>query len=191
MSRKTPKKTQTVSSAFFCARSRMALGIIAALFLAAIWSEPAFAREEIKPSVYLKGVSIEGVDWNKHSAQVSLSISIDNPGPGFKIKDLSYRLILNDKQAAQGKYDKEIEVPARSNASFNMPCSVDLTAMPGVAWGIIAGGFDVHYQLQTEFTVPLAMFNPRIKTSLGGDLSLSATVSGWSARIRERVSSKQ
>jgi hypothetical protein len=29
--------------------------------------------------------------------------------------------------------------------------------------------------------------NPRVKTSIGGDLSLAGTVSGWTARIKERI----
>jgi LEA14-like dessication related protein len=107
------------------------------------------------------------------------------------MKDLSYRLKLNDKQAAEGKYDKEIQVPAHASAIFDLPCDVDLSAIPGVAWGVIAGGFEVHYELETEFTVPLPLLNPRVKTSLGGNLSLAATVSGWSARIKESISSKQ
>ena len=186
------RETQTESSAFFCARpGTVASRFVAALFLLAMCAGSAFSLEENKPAVCLKGVSVEGIDWNKRSPEATLSISIENPGPAFKLKDLSYRLKLNEKQAAEGKYDKEIEVPAHSSATFSLPCSVDLSAMPGVAWGIIAGGFDVHYELETEFTVPLPMLNPRIKTSLAGDLSLTATLSGWSAKIIERVSSKQ
>jgi LEA14-like dessication related protein len=191
MSGNLRRETQTGRSAFFCARPRIASRIVVALFLLSISADPVFASEENKPAVQLKGVSVEAIDWNERSAQATLLISIDNPGPALKLKDLSYRLKLNDSQAAEGKYDKEIEVPAHSGATFSLPCRVDLSAMPGVAWGIIAGGFDVHYELETEFTVQLPMLNPRIKTSLGGNLSLSATVLGWSAKIRERVSTKQ
>jgi len=86
---------------------------------------------------------------------------------------------------------KDIEVPANSSATFELPCSVDLSALPGVAWAVVAGGFDVHYELETEFTVPLfASLSPRIKTSITGDLSLAESVSGWTARIKERMASK-
>jgi LEA14-like dessication related protein len=155
------------------------------------FSGPVLALEDNKPAVHLKGVSVEGIDWTQRSAQLTLSISIENTGPAFKLKDLSYQLKLNDKQAAEGRYDKQIEVPAHSSATFDLPCSVDLSAMSAVGWGIIAGGFDIHYELETEFTIPLPMFSPRVKTSFGGDLSLAATVSGWSAKVKERVSSKQ
>jgi len=152
---------------------------------------PVFALEGTRPVVQLKGVSVEGVDWNNRSAQTKLSIAIDNPGPAFQIKDLSYRLKLNDKQAAEGKYDKAIQVPAHASTTLELPCDVDLSALPGAAWGVIASGFEVHYELETEFTVPLPMLNPRVKTSLGGDLSLAATVSGWSAKIKESLSTRQ
>ncbi|MEK6303004.1 MAG: LEA type 2 family protein [Acidobacteriota bacterium] len=192
------REAQTERSAFFCARLRVNSQVLrrvglasAVLVLLTMLGAPVCALEEARPAVQLKGVSIEGVNWSNRSAQTKLSIAIDNPGPAFKMKDLSYRLKLNDKQAAEGKYDKEIQVPAHASATFDLPCDVDLSALPGVAWGVLAGGFEVHYDLETEFTVPLPLLNPRVKTSLGGDLSLAATVSGWSARIKESISSKQ
>ena len=165
--------------------------VMAAVLLVVVSSAHTRALEQNKPAVHLTGVSIKTVDWNSRTAQTELSIAIDNPGPAFKLKDLSYQLKLNEKQAAEGKYDKEIEVPAQSSATFELPCKVDLSALPGVAWAVVAGGFDVHYELETEFTVPLfPPLSPRIKTSIGGDLSLVGTVSGWAARIKERIASK-
>lgn len=192
------RKTQTERSAFFCVwlqRTSRILGspsrTSGVLVLLTILVAPVCAFEETRPAVQLKGVSIEGVDWSNRSAHTKLSIAIDNPGPAFKMKDLSYRLKLNDKQAAEGKYDKEIQVPAHASATFELPCDVDLSALPGVTWGVIANGFEVHYELETEFTVPLPLLNPKVRSSLAGDLSLAATVSGWSARIKESISSKQ
>jgi len=120
-----------------------------------------------------------------------MTIEIENPGPAFKVKDLNYRLKLNDLQAAEGKWDKEIELPEKSSASFDVPCSIDLSALPGVAWAVISDGFDVHYELETEFAVPvLSLIAPRFKTSIAGEFSLVNTVSGWTARIRERIAGK-
>ena len=165
--------------------------VVATVLLAVLLPAQTRALEENKPAVHLTSVSIKTIDWNNRTAQTDLSIAIDNPGPAFKVKDLSYRLKLNEKQAAEGKYDKEIEVPAQSSAAFDLPCNVDLSALPGVAWAVVAGGFDVHYELEAEFTVPLfPPLSPRIKTSIGGDLSLVGTVSGWTARIKERIASK-
>ncbi len=134
---------------------------------------------------------MRAVDLNNRTADAQLSIEIDNPGRGFKLKHLSYRLMLNEKQAAAGKYDKEIEIPAHSSTTFELPCSVDLPALPGVAWAVISKGFEAHYELATEFTVPI--FGPlkhKVKTSIAGDLSLAETVTGWTAKIKERIVSK-
>jgi LEA14-like dessication related protein len=161
----------------------------AAILLLVIFTSQIRALDDRKPDVHLKSVSVKGIDLSKRTADAELSIAIDNPGPAFELKDLNYRLTLNDRQAAEGKYPSNIKVPAHSTTTFDLPCIVDLSTLPGVAWGIIAGGFDVHYELQTEFTVPLfPSFNPRIKSSMGGDLSLSGTVAGWTARIKERIS---
>jgi LEA14-like dessication related protein len=181
--------TQTGLSASFCVRgAALTLQAALAFLIAVVLPAQTRALEDRKPAVHLKGVSIRTVDWKARTAATEFSIAIDTPGPAFKVKDLSYRFKLNDKQAAQGKYDKTIEVPAGSSATFKLPCSVDLSALPGVAWAVVAGGFDVHYELETEFTVPIfASVNPRITTSIGGDLSLGQSIAGWTTRIKERI----
>ena len=84
-------------------------------------------------------------------------------------------------------WDKQAE----ERKTVELPCTVDLSALPGIAWSVVAGGFDVHYQLDTEFTVPLfGSLSPKVKTSFGGDLSLARTVTGWTAQIKERIASK-
>lgn len=152
----------------------------------------AQAREvQDKPSVRLTGVAIKRVDWEKRIAESTLSIEVDNPGAAFTLNDLSYRLKLNDKQAAEGKREEPLAIPAHSRAAVELPCFIDFSVLPGVAWSVIAGGFDVHYELETEFTLPLLPpFSPRIKTSFGGDLSLAGTVSGVTAKIKEQISNR-
>lgn len=180
-------------SAFFCLRGKLTTPpnalVVVALLLALGPSAVAQSVEYKKPEVHLKGVTLEGVDWSKRTAETKLSIEVDNTGPAFKLKDLSYRLKLNDKQTGEGKYEQEISVPARSSITFDLPCSVDLSAVPGIAWGIVAGGFDLHYELETEFTLPIfPPFNPRIKTAIDGNLSLASTVQGWTAKIKDQIS---
>jgi LEA14-like dessication related protein len=186
------KRTQTGSSAFFCARRKpIQLRVAGAFLIALVLSSHSPAVEEKKPTLKLQGVSIKSIDWRNQTAETALSIAIKNPGPALRVKDLRYRLKLNEKQAAQGKYGKVIQLPAESTTTVELPCSVDLSALPGVAWAVVAGGFDVHYQLDTEFTVPLfGSLSPKVKTSFGGDLSLARTVTGWTAQIKERLASK-
>ena len=184
------EKTQTGSSAFFCLSLRARLiATITAVLMLWVLTAPAHAVENEKPKVRLKSLSFKSIDWANQIAQTELSVVVDNPGPALKLRDLSYRLKLNDKQAAEGEYNKEIELLARASKTVELPCAIDLSAIPGVAWSVIGGGFDVHYQFEAEFTIPIfPPLNPRIKTSINGDLSLTETVSGWSARIKERVS---
>jgi len=186
------QKTQTGSSAFFCARRKsIHLRIAGAFLLSLVLSSHSPAVEEKKPTLQLQGVSIKAIDWRNQIADTALSIAIKNPGPALRVKDLHYRLKLNEKQAAQGKYEKVIQLPAESTTTVELPCTVDLSALPGIAWSVVAGGFDVHYQLDTEFTVPLfGSLSPKVKTSFGGDLSLARTVTGWTAQIKERIASK-
>lgn len=185
-------ETQTALSAFLCLRGKLvraAPRAVAAILLVAISAAHTGALEDKQLVVRLKGVSVKGIDWKDRTAETELSISIDNPGPAFKLNDMSYRLKLNDRQAGEGKCERGIEVAAHSSTRVNLPCTVDLSALPGVALGTIAGGFDVHYDLETEFTVPFfPLFTPRMKSSISGDLSLAGTVSGWTAKIRERIS---
>lgn len=188
-----PGEKRTDLSAFRCAPHRLVSTsrIVAVFLLLALSAGHTLAFDDRKPEAHLKAVAIRGLDWNNRTAETALSITIDNPGPAFTIKDLNYKLKLNDKQAAEGRYEKAVQVPAHSSVTFDLPCNVDLKALPGVAWGIIAGGFDVHYELETEFTLPLfPPLSPRIKTSINGDLSLVAAVSGWTTRIKERISQK-
>lgn len=186
------KETQTGLSAFFCLRgTAIRARVTAAFLLSLLCSSQTPAFDDKKPVLHLSGVSIKSVDWSNRTAQTELLIAIDNPGPALKVKDLSYRLKLNEKQAAEGKYDTVLEVPADSKTTLELPCTVDLSALPGVAWAVVSGGFDVHYELETEFTLPLfSSLSPRIKTSIAGDISLAKTVSGWTASIKERIASK-
>lgn len=185
------KETQTMMSAFFCLCGKLTTPVRAAavVMLLLVSSVTAQSDQYKKPAVHLKGVAVEGVDWSKRTAETKLSIEVENTGPAFKLKDLSYRLKLNDKQTGEGRYEQEISVPARSSITFDLPCSIDLSVVPGIAWGIVAGGFELHYELETEFTLPIfPPFNPRIRTAIDGDLSLASTVQGWTAKIKDRIS---
>lgn len=189
------KATRAASSAFLCLlrgvpglRVSLAIALVA---LSVAASAHAQSPEPSKPEVQLKGVSIERVDVQKRTADTKLFISIDNPGPGFTVKDLRYRLKLNDRQAGEGTYDRAITIPDHAAATVELPCRVDLSSLPGVVWRIIAAGFDVRYELETEFSVPIfPPLNPRVKRTIGGELSLAGTVSGWTAKIKEHLSSK-
>lgn len=141
-----------------------------------------------KPKIDLKRISIEEIDWSKRSANTIVAVEIQNPGPAFNVKEVSYRLRLNEKIAGEGKSDKEIIVPANSAVTVELPFTVSLSALPDVAWSTISTGFKVHYEMETEFVVPaVAFLTPRIKISFSGELSPAEKVSTWSDKLRERL----
>jgi LEA14-like dessication related protein len=154
---------------------------------------PSLGRTDktAKPKIELKRISLEEIDWAKKTANTKMAIQIENPGPAFTVKEVSYRLRLNEKQAGEGRSDKEIVVPANGSVTVELPFTVSLSELPDVAWSTISTGFNIHYEMETEFVVPaIAFLTPRIKTSFSGDLSPSVKLSSWSDKLRERISSK-
>ncbi|HKY04981.1 MAG TPA: LEA type 2 family protein [Blastocatellia bacterium] len=159
--------------------------LLALLFIVAV-SSGARAAEDKKPQVTLKRVTVNRVDLSKQTAEATVSVEVDNPGSAFKIKDVSYRLKLNDRKVAEGKHKNEIKVAAASRTQIDVPITVDLRAIPGVTWATISDGFVINYVLETEFTVPVfAFFNHKVKTSFAGDLPLSSLMSTLPGSIKD------
>jgi LEA14-like dessication related protein len=154
---------------------------------------PSLGRndETAKPKIDLKRISVEEIDWAKKTANTKVAVQIENPGPAFTVKEVSYRLRLNEKEAGEGRSDKEIVVPANGSVVVELPFTISLSALPDVAWSTISTGFNIHYEMETEFVVPaVAFLTPRMKASFSGDLSPTAKLSSWSDKLRERLSSK-
>src|SRR5262249_45571099 len=98
--------------------------IKAILFALLICVPASVAQQYDKPKVELKAISIQSVDWSKRTANTTVSIEIDNQGPAFKLKDLSYRFKVNGTQAAEGKQEKEIDIAAQTRTTVGVPCVV-------------------------------------------------------------------
>lgn len=159
--------------------------LFALLFIVAIASA-ARASDDKKAQVALKRVTVNRVDLLKQTAEATVSVEVDNPGSAFKIKDVRYRLKLNDRQVAEGKHKNEIKVAAASRTTIDVPITIDLRAIPGVTWAMISDGFVISYVLDTEFTVPLfAFFNHKVKTSFAGNLPLSSLMSTLPVSIKD------
>lgn len=147
----------------------------------------AHAGDDKQPSVKLKGIALKSFTLSNQTAETTVSIEIDNPGPEFKIKDASYCLKLNQRQAAEGKRDEEITVPAAGSITVDLPVTVNLAELPGVTWSTIIDGLTVNYELETEFTVPVfALFNHTVKTSFKGDLPLGQMILSLPGILKER-----
>src|SRR5438105_1351369 len=151
---------------------RLSLKTFVGLLLLLALTDAARAEDK-QPKIKLKGITLKRLDVTSLVADTMLTIAIDNPGPAFVIKDASYRLKLNDQEAAAGHHDEEINVPAESSVIVDFPLTVDLAALPGVTWRTITDGLKLDYELATEFNVPLlAMFNHKVKTAFNGTLPI-------------------
>jgi LEA14-like dessication related protein len=147
--------------------------------------------EDKKPNIKLKGIALKHLDVTSLVADITVALEIDNPGPAFTIKDASYRLKLNEQDAAEGKHDKEINVPAESNITVDLPLTVNLAALPGVTWSAITDGLKLNYELATEFNVPLlAMFNHKVKRSFNGTLPLGDMALELPGKLKEKIFGK-
>jgi LEA14-like dessication related protein len=169
----------------------VALLIVAASVSEARPAPAAPAADGKKPDVKLKSVALNGVDWNNNTANAIISVEINNPGSEFKVKDVTYRLKMNGQVAAEGKYKKGVKVPAASSVSLDLPIQVDLSALPAVTWSAITEGLKLSYELDAEFTVPVfALFNHKVKASLGGELTPGSVMSSLSNRVKEQIGIK-
>ncbi|MFP5262140.1 MAG: LEA type 2 family protein [Blastocatellia bacterium] len=172
-------------------RMVVALLIVAASVTGAGPALAASPADNRKPDVKLKSVALNGVDWGNNAAGAIISVEVNNPGPEFKVKDVTYRLKMNGQVTAEGKYKKEVKVPAASSVTIDLPITVDLSALPAVTWSAITEGLRLSYELDAEFTVPVfAFFNHKVKASLGGELTPGSVMSSLSNRVRGRPGGK-
>ena len=166
-------------------RTMIALSIIMAC------ASAVCATEKKKPVIKLKGIAVKRIALTDQTAETSVSIEIENPGPAFKFKDASYRLKLNGQSAAEGKYKEEIQVPAASTITVDMPLTINLSALPSVTWSTITDGLNISYELDTEFSVPVfAMFTHRVRTTFSGDIPVGGTLTSLPGRLIDRIYAK-
>ncbi len=171
--------------------------ILCALLVLAICCTIAKAADDPKaytdqrPKFALKSLDCKGFDLANKTVEVMAAIEVKNAGLAFKLQDVTYKLKLNDTEVAEGKAEKELEIPASGEATFELPFTVDMTAIPGVAWNAITDSFTLRYELEAEFTIPLfAALKTTQKTTFKGDLPVGEAFSSLSNRLKEKLFGK-
>ena len=162
------------------------------LSLLALLQLSSFAQEnsaqQQKPDFKVKSVKLNGIDWSNKTADTTVVVVVSNPGIGFKLSDLHYKLKMNESSFAEGKYDKDAQIPTKGEAEIELPFTIDLTTLPLVAWNSIKDSLALHYEIEAEFKIPLLnLFSPMQKTSFKGDFSLTEALSELPAKIREKI----
>lgn len=149
------------------------------------------AGEDKKLTLELKSIALKGFDLSKKTADGVATVEVKNPGGAFKLIDVNYRLKLNDHQVAAGKYEKELEIPATGEVTLELPFTVDITSIPGVAWNTITDSLTLRYEFETEFTIPLfASLKHRQQSSFKGDLPVGEAFASLSNRLKEKLFGK-
>ncbi len=149
------------------------------------------AVEDKKPTFELKSLAFKSFDLSNKTAHGMASVAVKNPYGAFKLADVKYKLKLNDQEVAEGKYEKELEIPASVEVTLELPFTVDITSIPGVAWNTITDSLILRYELETEFTVPLfAALKHTQKSSFKGDLTLGEAFASVSNKLKEKLFGK-
>ena len=144
--------------------------------------------EDKQPAIKLKGIALKRLDVKSLAADTSVLLEIENPGPAFTVKEASYRLKLNGHDAAEGRRDEAIHVPAESSITVELPLTANLAALPGVTWSTITAGLNLDYELATEFNVPvLALFDYKVKTSFSGTLPIGDMAMELPGKLKEKL----
>ncbi len=144
-----------------------------------------------QPQVTLKNINFDKFDLWKKTVEVIAVVEIKSQGVALKLRDVNYKLNLNDNAVAEGKYEKEIEIPATGETEIKLPFTLDLTSLPGVTWDMITESFTLRYEIETEFTIPLfATLKHTQKTSFKGDLPLGEAVYSLSKKFKEKIFGK-
>ena len=185
--------TQAASKRGTLPTTMKATSIRSAIAVLIIIASAGFARagDDKQPIVKLKGIALKSFTLSQQTAETTVAIEIENPGPEFKIKAASYRLKLNQCDAAQGKRDEEITVPAAGSITVDFPVTVNLAQLPAITWRAIIDGLSVNYELETEFTVPVfKLFDHKVKQSFNGDLPLGQMILSLPGILKERLFGK-
>ena len=168
-----------------------ALMILTLCGIAAKAADDSQIAEAKKPTFELKGITFKGFDLSNKTAEVLASVEMKNLSGGFKLTDVHYKLKLNDNPVAEGKYEKELDIPASGELVLELPFTVDMTSIPGVAWNTITDSFTLRYELEAEFTIPIfATLKHTQKSSFTGDLPLGDAFTSLSNKLKEKLFGK-
>jgi LEA14-like dessication related protein len=146
--------------------------------------------EANKPQVVLKNINFDKFDLWKKTVEMIAVVEIKSQGVALKLRDVNYKLKLNDNPVGEGKYE-ELEIPATEKVEVKLPFTLDLTSLPGVTWDMITESFTLRYEIETEFTIPLfANLKTSQKTSFKGDLPIGEAVYSLSKKFKEKIFGK-
>src|ERR1044072_1440621 len=76
--------------------------------------------EANKPQVVLKNINFDKFDLWKKTVEMIAVVEIKSQGVALKLRDVNYKLKLNDNPVGEGKYE-ELEIPATEKVEGKLP----------------------------------------------------------------------
>jgi uncharacterized protein involved in outer membrane biogenesis len=126
--------------------------------------------------VSLGEVTLERIDFQNQTAQLSVRLDITNALLPVQIKDFDYRLSLFNNELIKGSYAGTMRVGGKRPSRVNLPVSVNLRSIPSTLWAAFTNRGQVSYNLDTAFTVPLYITERRFDQSFSGEVPLRSVV---------------
>lgn len=122
--------------------------------------------------VSLGEVTLERIDFQNQTAQLSVGLDITNALLPIQIKDFDYRLSLFNNELIEGNYAGTMRVGGKRPSRVNLPVSLHLRSIPSTLWSAFTNRGRVRYNMDTAFTVPLYITERRFDQSFAGEVPL-------------------
>ena len=126
-------------------------------------------------SMKVGDVTLEAIDFRSQTARLSVGLDVSNRLIPVSLKDFDYRLRLFDQDFINGRYDGTMKI-GRQGSRVNLPVTVSLRSIPGIVWNAFSNRGQVRYELGTNFTLPLFIFNKRVSANFDGEVPLRSLV---------------
>ena len=126
-------------------------------------------------SMKVGDVTLEAIDFRSQTARLSVGLDVSNRLIPVSLKDFDYRLRLFDQDFINGRYDGTMKI-GRQGSRVNLPVTVSLRSIPGIVWNAFSNRGQVRYELGTDFTLPLFIFNKRVSANFDGEVPLRSLV---------------
>ena len=126
-------------------------------------------------SMKVADVTLEAIDFRSQTARLSVGLDVSNNLIPVSLKDFDYRLRLFDQDFIDGRYDGTMRI-GRQGSRVNLPVTLSLRSIPSIVWNAFSNRGQVRYELGTDFTLPLFVFNKRVSADFDGEVPLRSLV---------------
>jgi hypothetical protein len=133
-------------------------------------------------------ITLESIDFRDQTARLSIGLDVANGLLPVSLKDFDYRLRLADRDLIEGHHDGALKVGGRQASRVNLPVTVHLRSIPNVVWSAFTNRGQLHYDLDSAFTLPLFITEKRFNQNFSGEVPLRSVVDAASILRARQIS---